>query len=154
MFFFGWTSLEIIQLLAEAGADLNAANDEGEWALYLAAWEGNVEAVVYLLSVGAKANVIDPHTGSALHMAVIADNMEIARLLIEAGVDVNAVDGDRWTCLWWLKSPEMALFLLSWGADPSMSAWGSLPEDLESHSSAVKDILRAHRVKNSEEPLE
>lgn len=86
-------------------------------------------------------------------MAVCSDNTEVVRLLIEAGADINAQDGDRWTCLCWVKSLEMATFLLAHGADPSIPTWrtigelGPFPEDCESIPEAARDLMRAHRLK-------
>ena len=151
-FFYDFTDFDIIQLLAEAGADINAINDVGEWALRNAAWEGDTEAVAYLLSKGAKPNLTS--TGeTAIHMGVCSDNIEVVRLLLESGADINTTDVDGWTCLWWLKSAVMATFLLNHGADPSIPAWGmiderdDLPEEYEEIPVAARDLLRGHRLK-------
>ena len=153
-FFYDFTDLDMIRLLAEAGADINAINDVGEWALRNAAWEGEAEAVAYLLSEGAKPNLTS--TGeTAIHMGVCSDKIEVVRLLLEAGANINATDVDGWTCLWWLKSTPMATFLLNHGADPAFSDWDiegfpqHLPENHESIPEAVGDLLRAHRLKSS-----
>ena len=83
----------------------------------------------------------------ALHMAVASDNIEVIKLLLEAGADINLQDADAWTCLWWLKSPEAARYLLSRGADPSIPGdCGSLPEDWDSLPLAIRDILQQHRL--------
>lgn len=151
-FFYDWTELAIIRLLAEAGADINAINDIGEWALRNAAEEGDAEAVTYLLSVGADP-LLQNSLGTPIHMAVCSDKTEIVRLLLEAGANINAQDGDKWTCLWWARSFEMAAFLLDHGADPSIPAWetigqsGPFPEDFESIPDAARDLMRTHRLK-------
>lgn len=151
-FFYDWTDLDMIQLLADAGADVNAINEVGEWALRNAAWRGDTKAVAYLLSVGAKSNLTD--TGqTAIHMGVCSDNIEVVRLLLDSGADINTTDVDGWTCLWWLKSAAMATFLLNHGADPSIPGWGmidepdDLPEDHEEIPVAARDLLRVHRLK-------
>jgi uncharacterized protein len=152
-FFNNWTDLEMIQLLAEAGADINAINEAGEWALRNAAEKGDMEAVSYLLSVGANVNLANRGGETALHYAVSSDNMEVARLLIDAGAEINAQDGDKWTCLWWLRSTEMVSLLLSQGADPSIPADtmigdpSKLPEDCDRIPQEARNLLRAHRLK-------
>ncbi len=145
----------MIRLLAAAGADVDAINEDGEWALRNAAWRGDTDAVAYLLSIGA-----NPHQqntgGTAIHMAVSSDNTEIVRLLLEAGANINAQDGDGWTCLWWTRSLKMAAFLLDHGADPSTPAWqtigepGPFPEDFGSIPEAARDLMRTHRLKRPE----
>lgn len=151
-FFYNFTNLELIRLLADAGADVNAINDFGEWALRNAAWEGCAEAVAYLLSMGAKPNLTNLGE-TAIHMGVYSDNIEVVRLLLEAGADPNATDTDGWTCLMWLKSLEMATLLLANGADPSVYRWrvpaepNDLPENYEAIPEPVRDLLRAHRLK-------
>ena len=151
-FFYDWTDLDMIRLLAEAGADINAINEVGEWALRNAAWRGDTKSVAYLLSVGAKSNLTD--TGqTAIHMAVCSDNLAVVRLLLESGADLNTTDVDGWTCLWWLKSAAMATFLLNHGANPSIPGWGmidepdDLPEDHEEIPVAARVLLRVHRLK-------
>ncbi len=148
-FFYDFTEFEIIRLLTEAGAEINAINEVGEWALRNAAWRGDTEAVGYLLSKGAKPNLTD--TGqTAIHMGVYSDNIEVVRLLLDAGAEINTQDVDDWTCLFWVKSVEMAAFLLSHGADPSIAdEIGGLPEDDKEIPEAAKILLRSHRLKVS-----
>ncbi len=151
-FFHDWMDLEMIRLLAEAGADINALSNDGEWALRNAAEKGDMAAVSYLLSAGADPN-LQASGGPAIHTAVCRDNIEIVRLLLEAGADINAQDADQWTCLWWLRSTEKASFLLSKGADPSIPADtmigcpDQLPEDWDTIPEIVRNLLRAHRLK-------
>jgi len=152
-FFNDWTDLAMVQFLAEAGADIDAIDQEGEWALRNAAGKGDMAAVSYLLSAGANPHLQNSN-GSAIHSAVCSNKIEVVRLLLEAGADINAQDGDKWTCLWWVRSLEMAAFLLNHGADPSIPAWeftgepGPFPEDFESIPNPARDLMRAHRLKS------
>lgn len=152
-FFHGWTDLELIKVLVEAGCDINATNDDGEWALWNAAERGDLATVAWLLSAGANPH-LQNSGGTAIHSAVCSNKIEVVRLLLEAGADINAQDGDKWTCLWWVRSLEMAAFLLNHGADPSIPAWeftgepGPFPEDFESIPNPARDLMRAHRLKS------
>lgn len=82
-------NLELMDLFAGRGADLNKANKLGETALMHAAWKGNIEAVRWLLARGAAVNR-GAMQWSALHYAVFAGRSEIAQLLLERGADINA----------------------------------------------------------------
>ena len=77
---FGWRCLhraarngfdEIMELLIDAGADVNAKGDNGVTALHLAAYYGNDSSVAFLLDKGADIRVINDYgrhpLGSALH---------------------------------------------------------------------------------------
>ena len=82
-------SLEVVKMLIESGADVNARYDEG-WKftpLMFAAEMGDVEIVRLLLESGADVNAKDLYEVTAL---MWAENFEVATLLIEAGADVEA----------------------------------------------------------------
>ncbi|KAA8492457.1 Cortactin-binding protein 2 [Porphyridium purpureum] len=46
--------------LIEAGVDIDAVNDAGQTALFIASWRGRVECVKVLLDSGADASIADP----------------------------------------------------------------------------------------------
>ena len=77
---FGWRCLhraarkgfdEIMELLIEAGADVNARGNNGVTALHLAAYYGNDRSVAFLLEKGADIHAMNDYgrnpLGSALH---------------------------------------------------------------------------------------
>ncbi len=94
----------LIDLLTDAGADLNARNRSGVTALHMAVRDRSVEAVRHLLHHGADPNVEDGGRGSAPLRRAVADTarsgtggkkdaaLEIVRLLIDHGADVNHVN--------------------------------------------------------------
>src|SRR5437660_6716861 len=49
--------IEVIKMVLDAGADINAVNDQQNSALHLAALRGNDKVVQYLASRGAKLDV-------------------------------------------------------------------------------------------------
>ncbi len=144
--------VEIYRLLVEAGGDVNSVSGGGTRALAECASMGDIAGVSYLLSVGAKPDLGDLPAcdGLALHMAVAGDKLEIVKLVLEAGADINLQDADGLTCLWWLKSIEIAAFLLRRGADPSISAYNTLPENHDSIPEAIRKMLLQHRIGNSQ----
>ena len=49
-----WGDSEIVKMLIEAGADVNAVNKDGETALYWASLKGHQEIIKILKEAGAK----------------------------------------------------------------------------------------------------
>lgn len=90
-------SLEIVEMLLAAGADL-----DGSDALQTAAARGRVDLVRLLLEKGANIDALGfeycaiecraDEAGGALHFAVDAGSVEIMRLLLENGADLGLHD--------------------------------------------------------------
>ena len=81
---------EIVQLLLEKGAYVNAKDNYGETALMLAAANGRTEIVQLLLEKGADVNAKNEYGRTALMYALGNYRTEIIQLLLEKGADVNA----------------------------------------------------------------
>jgi ankyrin repeat protein len=111
---------EIVRLLIEAGASVNARNASDETPLHQAAGRRCSEYVALLLESGADPNARDRFGQTPLFLSD-ADQPTI-RLLLAAGADVNARDADGQTPLLviggWCSAETIAL-LLAHGADPS-----------------------------------
>lgn len=75
--------------------NLNARDDAGKTPLYLAAWKGNRDAVVFLLERQADLSVADPLGLTPLHAAASNGHGEVLVLLLDAGADPNAVSKDN-----------------------------------------------------------
>jgi ankyrin repeat protein len=89
---------QFIDILAQAGADLEAKQGWGWTPLMRAVLEGSVEEMQALLSVGANPNVSFPQDtlpafmrGHTLLMKAISDRVKLP-LLLKAGADVNMKD--------------------------------------------------------------
>jgi ankyrin repeat protein len=93
--FFASNRAEVIKLLVDRGADLNAQNDKGQTALLLALQ--NTDAVKASIEAGADLNLRDNNGNSAMMLGTWA----VQRLLRQAGAseeglnDVALVDAAR-----------------------------------------------------------
>ncbi|PNH09635.1 Ankyrin repeat domain-containing protein 6 [Tetrabaena socialis] len=92
--------LEVLRLVA-AGADVNAADEDGNLPLALAAAyprrHSAVEAVRALLLSGAEMDAKNADGQTALHAATWSGTVEVVRCLLLAGANVHVADkvGDR-----------------------------------------------------------
>ena len=88
--------VEIVQMLIDAGADLDIQNIFGKTILYVAV-EGNYpEISQMLIDAGANLDIQDKWDQTALHWAVGNVSYETARILVYAGArrDIKNEDGD------------------------------------------------------------
>ncbi|KAJ7142814.1 ankyrin repeat-containing domain protein, partial [Mycena epipterygia] len=86
---------EIVRLLLDASADMNAADQENGTALQAASGGGWTEVVRVLLDAGADVNALAGEYGSSLQIASSRGHRDIVRNLLENGADVNAVVRER-----------------------------------------------------------
>ena len=78
-------SMEMVKLLVEAGADINARGHDGWTALHLAAVNSNRELAGYLLAQGADPNVRDDQGNIPLYYVFQGKcNREVALALLDA----------------------------------------------------------------------
>ena len=78
----------VVGLLLEAGADVNARDEEGLTPLFPAA-ECNPAAFDLLLAAGANLNVRDNKGNTLLHAAARGEDPAMIKLLLAAGIDIN-----------------------------------------------------------------
>ncbi len=90
---------EIVELLLDRGADINARANYNRTALHLAAERGHREIVELLLDRGADINIRTNYNRTALHIAALWGNREIAELLLDRGADIKIRDDDNLTAL-------------------------------------------------------
>jgi ankyrin repeat protein len=76
------SSLEIVTLLIEAGADVNFKNADGSFPLLFALVTGNLRIVKLLIEAGADVNAKDKDGRTPLSLT---DNSEIIKILKAAG---------------------------------------------------------------------
>lgn len=86
----------IVQLLLDAGAEVNVLDQYNASPIGAAAGAGNIEAVKVLLKAGADPNLLGSGTRSALFEAAIKGHAHIVQVLLQAGAHVEtATPGSR-----------------------------------------------------------
>jgi ankyrin repeat protein len=114
-------SIESIQILVEAGADVNGHPEDYYRPLFTAVRDNLPEYTLKLLSLGADPNIIAGQ-GSPFLLAASQEDVTTLNLLLDRGADVNLAQ-DGWTAL--MKASEHNLtenvkLLLEKGANPNM----------------------------------
>lgn len=119
----------IVKLLLDKGAGINALSKNGWTALKRAADSGHVETVKLLLDSRADITIKDVHRMTAFHNAAENGHIEVLKLLLTYGADINEFDGFGCTALYHASNDyETTEFLLKSGAkDICASAEQSIP---------------------------
>jgi len=85
------SNFDAVRTAIANGIDVNTFSEEGQTALYIAAWRGDVEMVRILLQAGADCEIRDEINGwTPLMEAACGAQAEAVKALIDAGADVNA----------------------------------------------------------------
>jgi len=148
------SSVDMIRVLLEAGADQRLATDDGTTPLMVAAGLGRStfvpglqrgrrstnaeEAVKVLLDAGADVNAINEADFTALHGAAFRGLNEVIQILVERGANINARDfrgrtpfrlaeGSKQS-FQFQAYPETAAFIATLGADTRLGVPGTVQE--------------------------
>ena len=118
-------SKEVLQVIIEHGADVNATNKHNVTALWRACNKSNTDAINVLLNAGADTNIALDNGGTCLMQAVYKYcSKEVLQAIIDHGSDVNTTDKWNITALWEAcdKSNTDAInVLLNAGADTNIA---------------------------------
>jgi hypothetical protein len=83
---------EEVRRLAAAGADVNAADVDGETPLHAAVRAGSAETAAALLAAGARIDAAALYEVTPLQLATARADAELVTLLLRAGADPNSRD--------------------------------------------------------------
>jgi ankyrin repeat protein len=111
---------EMVSVLLNCGADIEAIISGGQNALMAASLSGHVEVIKLLLAEGANIHATDNMGNNALHWASSAGHVEVVKLLLEKGADIHGADTGGYTALHAASSAghvEVVKLLLDKGAD-------------------------------------
>jgi ankyrin repeat protein len=82
-----------VQLLLDAGADINHPDDEfGDTVLHSACADGDCDMVILLLDHGADLSAVNGEECMPLHVAADHGHVAVVRMLLNAGADMSACD--------------------------------------------------------------
>ncbi|MDG7057356.1 MAG: ankyrin repeat domain-containing protein [Wolbachia endosymbiont of Penenirmus auritus] len=136
--------IEIVNVLIERGAEVNAVNNDGWTPLHPAAEIGNTEIVNALVKHGASVDAIGCNGWTPLHLAASDGYKETVKVLIEKGANVNKEDVAGWAPLHFAVmrgKEDVAEVLIEKGADPLLKdKCGKTPIDWTKNQN-MKNIL-------------
>lgn len=117
---------EIVKLLIEKGADVNAENDLGQTVLMGAAKGRHPEVLRILVDKGAEVNLKDKEGHTALMHAARRGTLSGVKLLVERGADVSGKYGQMALSLASARNqPEIVKYLKACGAESPAPAMPS-----------------------------
>ncbi|KAL2687750.1 hypothetical protein Neosp_005314 [[Neocosmospora] mangrovei] len=107
--------LELVKLLVDYGAHVNAQDDHGRTAILVALGVNDIDSVAMLLKRGADITIKDNFGDNALHWAVKLKRPRGTELLLQHGLDVNIKNEKGRTALacvlenWDLSTAELLI---------------------------------------------
>jgi ankyrin repeat protein len=90
---------EIIEVLVQAGAQVDAAASNGESALFGAVESDDKDAVAALLRAGASVTLRNQYNETVLHTAAYSSSLSLLQTLVDAGADMTAQSTSNSTIL-------------------------------------------------------
>ncbi len=142
----------VTRLLIENGANLEAKDQLGRTALYIAFLENKFDLVKLLIDKGANINVVDTKGIPILHTAIRKNNIEMIKILLEKGADIKVKDAGGTTPLivaTFNGSYKIAKLLIENNADingQSDDGWTALHVASTSSMYRITKLLLKHKA--------
>jgi ankyrin repeat protein/uncharacterized caspase-like protein len=92
-------TLEIVEYLVSAGANVNYRNSSDGTPLIIAIKNEKFDLIAYLLNQGANVNLASQFNDTPLHTAVGRGELEIVKLIVSHGADLNVKNNNKETPL-------------------------------------------------------
>eukprot|EP00698_Gefionella_okellyi_P014893 TRINITY_DN4153_c0_g1_i1.p1 TRINITY_DN4153_c0_g1~~TRINITY_DN4153_c0_g1_i1.p1 ORF type:complete len:486 (+),score=111.22 TRINITY_DN4153_c0_g1_i1:30-1460(+) len=108
---------DVVQILLDAGSDVNAVDQDGWTALHIACRGGFTDVANALMLRGADTEALTADNMTPLYCAALAGMIDCARLLLDAGVSPGVPDKQDSTPLHLSDNAAMTNLLLEHGAD-------------------------------------
>jgi len=136
---------QIMPILIELGAHVNAVDAYGLTPLHWAVIEQPLKIARVLLGLGADIHVKDFGGRTLLHWAIIKQHLEMVHALVELDVDLNVADNEGWTPLHLATTMQAVNFvetLVALGADVDVrNDEGETPLDLATRNENVEVLV-------------
>lgn len=126
-------NFDALKLLAENGADVNAADLNESTVLMEIAQIGSVDIADFLIKNGANLNMVDKNGDTALTIAAEFGNFEVLKLLLHNGADINASSMNRKAVL------EQVLLKINTAQDGNVNN-SNIVVDNENEIKVAKDV--------------
>jgi len=122
---------QIVELLLEKGADVNAKSGFKRTPLHYAASSGHEGIVGRLMAKGAELNALDSFVLSSIFMAAYNGHQKIVEMLLSSGIDLNTTEKNSVTLLHAAAmsgNAELVKMLLAKGIDRNIrNSYGKTP---------------------------
>lgn len=109
----GYNHLEVVQLLIERGASINATDKGGLMPLHNAASYGHIDVALLLLAHGAQVDATDLWRYTPLHEAASKGRTQMCALLLQHGANPRLQTADGKTPIDLAQSPAVRELLLA-----------------------------------------
>jgi len=119
---------KVVEASIKAGENVNAVNEKGNFALWVAVWNQDPKMVALLLKHGANASQTFPAEGGEITLLGVAAQegpLESVKLLVAAGEDINRPDIHGYKALRTAARngrTDIVKFLIGKGADINTQA--------------------------------
>ncbi len=142
------STVEVVEILLDSGADPRARDRNGNEPLHDVAWSDDPGVIKALVEAGADPEARNEKDATPLHWAAAySDIPAVVTALVEAGADLGARDERGWTPLHWAaaynEAPSVVEALLHAGAglETKSDEWGLTPLHFAAWKSETPDVI-------------